>query len=581
LLGASLTGAGIALAAAGIGGGPARQASAAILTSVPKRWDAQADLVSLGASCGGLMGAIRGHDFGMKTMLLEVGNVIGGGTAVSNGGMWIPLTSMQKEAGYPDSKEIVIDYIRSTSFGRHDEEKLAAYLDNGAEAVAYANAQTSCKIVGSIGGDYFTQDSNSRPGRAVWPDLENGARIMANPQRYPLFAKVRKPYIPMSVGGQKGVTAELGGGNALIGSLVASCTDRNIPILMNTRAMRLITENGRVIGVHALKDGKDFYVRANRAVLIAVGGFEHNQDMHRMFSPINAHVYSGVPPTNVGDGHIMGMEVGAAIGLMDLGVWMAALQMPGEQYPGIPWQQDGSTIVFYPGQIVVNRDGKRFCDESFYPAVPKGFMVPPTDKESQFPNWPAFVIMDQAVRDKFEFGDAPKGTEMRKWLYRADTLRELAGQIGVNPDGLEQTVKQFNADSARGVDSLFGRGSDNLNPIVLAAREKARRATAGATVAPYYVEGFKMGTLQKPPFYAAKLGIGTEGTRGGLITNPQCQVIDVRGDVIPGLYATSNAAAQLAVGGSYTSGMSIGQSFVFGYLAAKHVAGKDKQASAG
>ena len=545
-------------------------ASPAPAAPLPKKWDLEVDVVALGTSPGGLVGAIRAHDHGMKCAVLEVADLIGGGTAVSNGGMWIPLTRSQAAQNIPDSLETATAYVESTGFGRVEAAKLRAYFENGTKAVDYLNEKTACRIVGSIGGDYFTHNENSRPGRDVWPDLAHGARLMQ--ERPELFANVRRPYLPMEVGGQPGVTKELGGGNILIGSLAASCADRNIPIHLNTRAQRLISDDGRVIGVQAEKEGKPFFVKARRAVLIATGGYEHNQQMLQAFSLLNAPVATGIPPHNKGDGILMGMELGAAIGLMDQGVWMAGLHTPGENFPDMPWPSESNCVVFLPGQILVNRKGQRFCDESFFPAHFKGMTQQPTNKEAEWPNWPCWVIMDQAYRDKMPFGSAAPGTGMKSWLTRADTLRALAQAIGIDADGLEATVKRFNENSKKGVDPDFGRGSDRLNPIVREVRDRARLKAKNATVAAYYVEGSRIGTLEKGPYYAARIGIGTNGTRGGLLTTPDAQVLDVQGKVIPGLYATSNAAAQTLFGGGYTSGMSIGASLVFGYVAANAIA---------
>src|SRR5262249_4101546 len=159
--------------------------------------------------------------------------------------------------------------------------------------------------------------------------------------------------------------------------------------------------------------------------------------MQQAFSPLNAPVATGIPPFNRGDGIVMGMEAGAAIGLMDQQGWMAGLHTPGEAFPDMPWKSESNFVVFLPGQILVSKKGQRCCDESFFPAHFKGMTQQPANKEAEWPNWPCFVVMDQNYRDKLPFGSAPPGTEMRKWLFRADTLRDLAQKIGVDPDGLE------------------------------------------------------------------------------------------------------------------------------------------------
>ena len=81
-----------------------------------------------------------------------------------------------------------------------------------------------------------------------------------------------------------------------------------------------------------------------------------------------------------------------------------------------------------------------------------------------------------------------------------------------------------------------------------------------------------LGPLEKPPFYGVKVGLTTAGNLGGLVTNTNAEVIDIRGEVIPGLYCTSNTQAMLPLGHHYDSGAAQGKSMIFGYIAARHMA---------
>ncbi len=566
LRGSALFGGGVLLSQ-GVTGAPA------VPRGAPRKWDLEVDVVSIGSSSGGLLGAIVAQDHGLRAAVLEAAELIGGGTARSNGGMWIPLTRLQRDLGFTDSKEAAMNYIRSTSLGRHDETKLAAFLEDGPLVVDYVNERTPLQIVGSVSGDYYDHLPDSRAGRVVWPNLATSAKLFEQRDRYPLLERVRIPAVPMSVGGQPGVTSDFGGGNALIGGLVAGCADRNIPILLNTRARTLIRDGGRIVGVQAERDGRSFYVRARRGVIIASGGYEWNEELNRRFVPYPDRIYPVTAPENRGDGHLMAMEQGAALALMDCAVWMAALPTPGEKDWGIATGGiQGATISAYPGVIYVNRHGRRVCDEGFYPAVSRAIFAQSATKESAYENLPLFWIMDQAARDKYGFGPLPPGNnEMRPWFHRADNIRDLARQIGVNPDALEETVNRFNAFAREGRDPDFGRGRIRPNDIVREERARARERGGGEEESRSYLSG-QLAPLEKPPFYAARLGLGSVGHRGGVVTDRHCRVIDVRGEPIPGLYATSNSAAQLAVGAGYSSGQSIALSLVGGFVAARHIA---------
>lgn len=555
-------------------------AAAAPARDIPQRWDLEVDLLSLGSSCGGLLGAIVARDAGLSAAVLETTDTLGGGTARSNGGMWIPLTDHQAALGLPDDRDTVLRYIRATSFGRHDEAKLAVYVDRGPETVRYLNTSTQMKTVGSLGGDYYENLPDSRLGRQVWPDLRAGAALFAQAARYPLLAHVGKPPFHMAVGGQSGITDDFGGGNALIGGLVASCADRNVPILLRHRAQRLIVRDGRVIGVEAERDGKPFFIHARRAVLIATGGFEADAEMNRQFAPIPGPVFPMTAQSNRGDGHRMAMEIGAAVAMMDAAVWIPALLTPGAPVWGIGTAPGGAAAVAVPGTIFVNRGGRRVCDESFYPAAPQAMFAGAPTKDSYRENFPLFWLMDSAAYARFGLGPLrPGSAEVPPWLCRADTLEGVASRFGIDAAQLKTTVARFNGFVEQGRDTDFGRGDDRANPIIREQRARVTRLK-GEEETESYMKVAQLAPLLKPPFYAAELGIGSVGHRGGLVTSPDGEVMTVRGAAIPGLYAASNAAAQLAVGYGYSSGQSIALSLIGGYVAGRHIGEKAKASAA-
>ncbi len=141
-------------------------------------------------------------------------------------------------------------------------------------------------------------------------------------------------------------------------------------------------------------------------MLLATGGFEWNEEMNKRFiysPPLHAYTC----PTNEGDGHIMGMEVGAAVALMDHSIFQ-----PGLGSPPTSWGTTSTCyrpfIYGYPGMIMVNRDGKRCCDECFYPDMGRAFLEYDRQKGG-FKNWPIFSVCDQAFRDMFPFAGLKRG----------------------------------------------------------------------------------------------------------------------------------------------------------------------------
>ena len=151
------------------------------------------------------------------------------------------------------------------------------------------------------------------------------------------------------------------------------------------------------------------------------------------------------------------------------------------------------------------------------------------------------------------------GEEAPEWVDRADSLRELAEKIGVNPDGLEASVARWNEHVENGVDPDFHRGTTHFENIL---------GGGGNAEA-------NLGKIEKGPFYAIPVHLGALGTNGGPRINEKGEVISLRGNVIDGLYAAGNAAMGI-LGPVYTSaGGTIGPAMTMGYIVGKEVGAKE------
>jgi succinate dehydrogenase/fumarate reductase flavoprotein subunit len=151
---------------------------------------------------------------------------------------------------------------------------------------------------------------------------------------------------------------------------------------------------------------------------------------------------------------------------------------------------------------------------------------------------------------------------MADWIHKGETIEELAQKLGLPPLNLKESIERFNKFAKEGLDPDFHRGEPGYD----------KRWAFFPKLKPNPV----LGPLDKPPFYGVQLHVGTVGNLGGLVTNTHGQVLDAEGAAIPGLYATSNAAAPLATGYAYTSGMTGGKAMIFGWAAAIHAAGAAK-----
>ncbi|MCX5999329.1 MAG: FAD-binding protein [Chloroflexi bacterium] len=341
-------------------------------------------------------------------------------------------------------------------------------------------------------------------------------------------------------------------GNALVARLRLSLADRNIPVWLESSAQRLVLEGGRVAGVEATRSGSTMCIRARKAVILAAGGFAHNQAMREKYQrpPVSAK-WSAASRDDTGDAIQMGLDAGGALDFMDDAWWASTSLVPG-------WPKPMVSIIErnLPGSIMVNAKGKRFTNE----AAPYCDVV-----KVQYANhWqgqraiPAYLIMDSRFRSKYLTGPMMPGKTPKTFIDKgyikvADTLEELAKQCGIDPEGLTAEVKKFNAGAAKGRDPDFGRGDSLLD-----------RFYGDPSVKPNPC----LRPLERRPFYAVEFWPGDIGTKGGLRADAQARVLREDGSAIDGLYAIGNCSSPV-MGDSYAGGgATIASSMVFGYIAA-------------
>lgn len=529
-------------------------------TELPAKWDLEVDLVAMGSSSGGLTAVIMGHDLGLSTVLLEKSAHIGGGTALSGGVLWVPCNDHIAAAGLSDSREEALTHIRRTSLGRHDEELAMTFVDTAAEAARYMEAHTPLRLTIEASPDYYADlPGGKKRGRQIFPNEKIMIPLLKEADKTnPLVAQIRPDPIPYFCG-RRDKWAQ---GRGLIGGLVLGASERGINILMGTRGRQLLVENGRVIGLRAEKDGRDIFIKASRGVLLASGGYERNPTLNKRF--LNApDLHGNTPASNEGDGHIMGMEVGAAIALMEHSIFQPVFHVEGEEIQGRPLYRP--IDYGYPGNIIVNRHGRRCCNESFYPDIGRAFLEYDKNR-SELVNPPLFWISHDPEAKASYTTLLASMTPNSDWLMTADTLPELAQKIGVSADTLVETVNRFNCFAAEGKDPDFHRGEGTYNQYWGGRRNPDFQSDLPFT------DGPVLGPLQTPPYYAVRLELGTVGNLGGLVTDKHAQVIDAEGNPVPGLYGTSNTTALLTHGFMYTTGACQAKSLVFGYIAARRMA---------
>jgi len=529
--------------------------------------DRVVDVVVVGTGGAALVAATLAHDGGAEVLVVEKAAMLGGTTAVSGGGIWLPGNHHMIEAGIEDSREDALAYIRRLTDGREpDPELLEVFVDTAPEMLRYLEDHTPVRTHISPLPDYYwpwgIPGNIPQPARCVeanpypvgqelpeWKDrLVSRGTLMSLGAATTLtedFAP-RTPELEAELARREAEDIRPKGA-AFIAMLFKGLLERGVETLLSTPARGiLVNEAGDVIGIRVEHDGAEIVIGARKGVVLACGGFEWNPELVK--SHIGYDVKPLSPPNNVGDGLVMAMEAGAQLDNM-ASYWGTPVMFDpditrdGELVPQFEWGRGA------PSSIVVNRHGQRFANEALpYNDFPKAFGVYDPDRV-EFPNaGPGFLVFDQTVRDSQRLLSMHPGEPTPDWVPVAATIRALAEKIGIDPDALEATVERYNEHAARGEDPDFDRHKYGL--------------MSPGRVAP----------IVTAPFYALAIYPGMLGTNGGPRIDADGQVRRRGGGVIGGLYAAGNTAANV-FGWAYPSGGgTIGNGTVFGYRAGRHVA---------
>jgi succinate dehydrogenase/fumarate reductase flavoprotein subunit len=338
-------------------------------------------------------------------------------------------------------------------------------------------------------------------------------------------------------------------GRVLVGGLLSALESLGVEVCLNTRARRLVVAGGRVNGVEL--DGE----RIAAKVVVATGGFQHDRELATSFLRAPGTAPMGTPGC-AGDGLRMAMAAGASLGNMGEGWWMPAMQVPGEELDGAPFYRPLQGERAQPGSLMVDRKGRRFVNEAGnYGDV--GRAMQSFDPEPDwFPSLPSWLVFDAAYRARSPVGPLEPSGDDPSWLVRAPDIGTLGLEMGISPATLEATVERFNQHAASGEDPDFRRGEHYYDRWI------------GDPRAPHPT----LGALTEGPFYALRVHCGCMGTKGGPRTDGWGRVLGVGGDVIRGLYAAGNAAANPFGIATPAGGATLGPALVFGTRAGEAAA---------
>ena len=559
-------------------------------------WDREVEVLVVGTGNGGLTAAVCNWEMGTKDVLIiEKQDKVGGTSATSGGGIWIPNSHYAKEVGAEDSPEAAKAYLMNTLFGEDvPEEMIDIYLEKAPEMLKYLHDRTDVRYESLAEyPDYYTNMEGAREGhRSLEPAPIMASELGANWKNMTWthfmmrmfnrihFTQVEAHLLMVQLPGWKKLLARLmwdyirdipwrlktpisrrlACGSAGVARLYLSVLKREIPLEFNTQMVELIADGDNVLGALIECNGQLQRVRAAKGVILASGGFEKNQALREQYLPAPTNTtWSAGNPGNEGDALLAGLELGAKTRLMNDAWWTTTLCVPDEPAPRLAIMEKS-----FPGSCVVNRDGKRFANESQnYMAFQKDLFKTHTEEH---PNAPAWHVFDATFRENFMVGPLmtkamkPDSQIPKKWfdegfVAKAETIRELADMLGIDADGLEETISKMNHYAETGKDEDFGRGDSAYD-----------RYYADPAIKPNPC----LAPIAKAPFYAMRIEAGDFGTLGGLDTDTSARVKKADGGVFEGLFAVGNCSA--AILPTYPGpGATLGPAMTMAYQAACHM----------
>lgn len=458
------------------------------------------DVVIIGGGAAGLSAALSAEQNGLSVILIEKNAMLGGHTALSGAYTLVTGSKLQEELGVTDdTPEKAYEDIMKNGGNKSVPGDLKLYSENMGEATDWTVDYIEAKVPNKL-----------------------------------------KPLAENSV--DRALIYE-GGGPGLIGSFADKLKETKVDLYLDTKATTLLTDENEVIGVEAeAKDGTKYKINA-KSTVIATGSYAARKDL--LPERLENFLYYGASLSS-GDGLIMGQEVGADT--VNMG-YVELFENGVEWMPGIAKSTyNGSMAAWDVSGILVDLHGQRVVNE-------RGPGISIVKKQAEQPDSTLFLLMDQATFDNFSDNIAGYGISQEmldSWVENngkegpifanGKTIEEVAKVVGVDADGLKQTIEKYNGFVEKGKDEEFGRDAKYLN-------EKIGEG-------PYYL-------VEQKPRYATTLG--------GLSINADLQVINTDAEPIKGLYSVGDAAGGVR-GDDSIAGSDIGWAITSGYLVGKILA---------
>jgi len=566
-------------------------------------WDLSADVIVVGSGAAGLPAAIRAAEHGASVIVVEANYDVGGHAILSGGHMALGGgTSAQKKYGIADSPETVFSDLTdwsivqpngSPDYRYNDRAIMRAFADHCAAAFEFllANGVEFADKAPDNHGASTTGNSAPRENHAIWskgaglesPNAANGTSVIR-----PLEASARKKGVKFLLNYKMTEILREAPTEKSPGHVRGICASYQPRIMPGTSApLKSFRSEGNIDSTQPTMK-----LRARKAVIIATGGSTSNVEFRRMFDPrLTAVVQVGGEPYTYQDasGELAAMAIGASLwGLvnqtLENGATMRTQRALATKYNYTTWKLDspifplvkatGFNVKDWQDLILVNQVGKRFYDETkgdpphgnnggqITPYTPNDFRN--AEKVQYNPSKYNFMNAALAMNEYSELPDYCAGPQWA--IFDADAVRREGWQVVppyVDPDGYF-----FSANTIAELAAAI-RNEYQVKPMrgeVLQATVERYNSFVDSGVDEDFRKPTPMYKIQTPPFYAAWATLIVHDSRAGLRINGRCQVIDITGRVIPGLYCAGESA-----GGFNQHGMGrcVTQGYICGADAAK------------
>ena len=435
------------------------------------------DIVVIGSGGAGLSAAITAHDLGAKVIVLEKMPITGGNTQIASGGMNAAGTRYQAAKGIKDSWQVMYEDTLKGGQNRGIPALVEILAKNSAASLDWlVSFGADLSLVGRFAGASVDRSHGPKDGGPVGPQIMKALR--------------------------------------------AATAQRNIDVRTNSDVLNInANANGAASGVLVQERMGHLYEIEAKALILASGGFAANMQMVTKYHPEYAGFSTSNQPGALGDGIVLGNELGVQLRDMD-------------QIQIHPTLAAGTNILVSEasrgvGAILINREGKRFVNELTTRDIASAAVLKQTGKT-------AFLIFDEGLRKKMSLIE---GYFHLGFVKQGATPEALAQTIGVDPATFATTIANYNKYQEDKVDPDFRR-PDMPRPV------------------------------NQPNYYSIEIQPGIHYTMGGVLLNEHAQTVAKNGKPIPGLYAVGEVTGGVH-GANRLGGNSTSETITFGRIAGR------------